>query len=59
MNKQNPLILRTLIFEQENIRKNRSLCRSEGISPLLPGKIGGRAARGWINHSADLERIKK
>jgi len=59
MNKQSPLILKALMFEQENMRRNRFFCRSEVILPLLPGKIGGRAERGWINHSADRERIKK
>jgi hypothetical protein len=59
MNKQSPLMLRALIFEQQNIRRKKSLWRSETISLLLPGKIGGRAARDWINHSADLQRIKK
>jgi hypothetical protein len=59
MNKQSPLIFKALILEQKNIRRNRFLCRCGGISPLLPGKIGGRAVRGWINHSADRERIKK
>jgi len=29
------------------------------ISPWLPGKIGRQAARGWINQSADRERIEK
>jgi len=34
-------------------QKKRSLRMAELISPLLPGKIGGRAVHGWINHSAD------
>ena len=34
-------------------RSKRSFWRSESILPLLPGKIGGQAARGWLNLSAD------
>jgi len=59
MNNQSPLILQTLIWMRENNRRKNYLSRPETISLLLPGKIGGRAARGWINYSADLQRIKK
>jgi hypothetical protein len=59
MNNETPPILQTLILMREHIRRKRSSWRFETISLLLPGKIGGRAADGWINQPADLQRIKK
>jgi hypothetical protein len=59
MNNQSPLILETLVLMRENLRRKRGLWRWETILPLQPVKIGGRAARGWVNQTADLQRIKK
>ena len=47
-------LLRKIRFSKENV-----LVKDEVNLLLLPGMIGGRAARSQINQSADRERIRK